>query len=518
MKKYIALISIILFFFTTVSASEDIAEANQILGENDVVIYSHGPQACDTNCHLGREIAEETILEGNLDYRPPTPEVGKTDKNLVLIGNGTLNYIERSQEYNTEDFGLESLGDNEGRLSFHKTSSNGKHVLVIRGDSRKSLYSAGQFFIDLMNGQYQGEVSGQSSYSVDGARYEKDYTLGDIPDILNRPLIVYGADTQSTRQTAQELALAMNGEAINDRDVEESDKEDRDFVLMNTPPTNRFTEELAQEGKVWSSEDWSEIDGFRLNLVKNAFSFDNHVLIVSGDVGSRTALASKYAMEFYDGEHQDIGDKTSVTRSKLPRTLEVDTTHSMQPKVGDSIPLTVTAKETGDELTDYELTISRDGENVTSKDSISLAREGKVSVLTPEKYGNYTILATKEATSEEVYESDKLDIGVKRPVRTEKLEVNIEPSTAAPKEEVEISPSVNGKPVEAKLYLNDELIGSDENFEIQPEELGDHQIEVRKPDKRTDTEIVDYTAGDTVLTVEERSFTGKIQHFFASLI
>lgn len=518
MKRYSALVAFTLLFLTTVSGSGDISEVNQIFNGDDTVIYSHGPNACDTNCRIGREIADKTGLEGNLDYRPPTPEVGETSNNLVLIGDQTLEYIERSQDYSTEDLDLENLEDSKAKLSLRETSSNDQHVLVIRGDSQKSLYSGGQFFIDLMNGQNLGEVTGESSYSLEGSRYERDYTLGDVKEVIISPLIVYGADTRNTRQTAQELALVMDGQAINDRDLEERDKENRDLVLINPPPTNSITEELAQKGKAWSSEDWSDTDGFRLNFVKNAFSFDNHALVVSGDVNSRTDLAVKYMEEFYEGEHQEISGETSVTRSQLPRTLEIDTTYSIQPEVGDSIPLTVEVVETGEELTEYELEILRDGQKVTDTDSLSIDRDEGTSLLEPEKYGSYNVKVSKEATSEETYEIGEIDIGVTRSVRTENLEFDTDSLTVMDGETVEITPSVNGEPVEAELYVNEESMGEKNLFEIRNMELGDHQLELRKSDERTETEIVEYNSAETVLTVEERSLLGQVAHVITSLI
>ena len=315
MQRIIFLLLLSLMFVNLSSAnSSDLSEVQTLFESEDVIVYQSGPDSfCDTSCDVAGELSEATGMKTSLSTRPPTPKIGETDRNLILVG---------APRYTNNDLGITNSFDEEdtGQLILTKTSSNDRYVVVVRASNEKALKSAGTFLKELLTGKNMDEVSGRQKININAHRYGEEHDLSNVSEIFgDYTLVVYGADTRDAKRNAQELALKIGGEAVDDDDLSSSEKKNRHLILLGTPGTNQYTEELAKQNGVWSRYDWRAKDGFRVKFVENAFNYGSHALIVSTDTMSALGATTDYVKYIVNGDiTEGLEGRTVIRESTSP--------------------------------------------------------------------------------------------------------------------------------------------------------------------------------------------------------
>jgi hypothetical protein len=98
-----------------------------------------------------------------------------------------------------------------------------------------------------------------------------------------------------------------------DSEVSGSDR-DQNMILVGGPAVNTLTEELAQDNKTWTADEYDE-DTWVLDLVEG-FSEDTHALVVAGHSAPDTRAASSFISNYADNADELAGETTvSMTTS-----------------------------------------------------------------------------------------------------------------------------------------------------------------------------------------------------------
>ncbi|PSH01735.1 MAG: hypothetical protein BRC27_01075, partial [Nanohaloarchaea archaeon SW_10_44_10] len=112
-----------------------------------------------------------------------------------------------------------------------------------------------------------------------------------------------GGSASATTQTA----TGFPDSAALDSEVSGSDR-DQNMILVGGPAVNSLTEELAQENKTWTRDQYDE-DTWVLDLV-DGFREGTHALVVAGHSADDTRAASSYISNYADHEDELAGETT----------------------------------------------------------------------------------------------------------------------------------------------------------------------------------------------------------------
>ncbi|PSG98526.1 MAG: hypothetical protein BRC29_00175 [Nanohaloarchaea archaeon SW_7_43_1] len=126
-------------------------------------------------------------------------------------------------------------------------------------------------------------------------------------------MAVTGADgslSASGASSGSAMTMSPTGfpdSAALDSEVSGSDR-DQNMILVGGPAVNSLTEELAQENKTWTRDNYDE-DTWVLDLV-DGFREGTHALVVAGHSADDTRAASSYISNYADNADELAGETT----------------------------------------------------------------------------------------------------------------------------------------------------------------------------------------------------------------
>lgn len=350
-----------------------------------------------------------------------------------------------------------------------------------------------------------------------------DYYLDDSRDVFQNAVVVYGQYGEVYEDVASNIKQEVNGTLVTDSSGEIPDmKQERDLILVGSPSVNQLTNELAEAGKTRSASQWSNSqDEAMLQLIQNAYSSNQHVLVVAGYSSEELREAESYFEGVLSGENQDqvAGKKlvTITTESAALKGLSLSFNRDLV-RPGENIRFEL-FNGNGEEIDpsglDYQRTsyrIKHNGEVLGSGNTLD---ETGLDVPEPSHeefsgYGTHTLILEYENSNGKVLKAkDSFEVEEAEQNDTEQefnLKVVAKDESGAREQGVKVT--VNGETRET-------IYSGIQGFQLTP---GEYELKAEKEGFETFRQTVEITDHDTRVSFqlrkedEERNRTGNRMH------
>jgi len=315
---------------STVSSSDATVNLATDISNGQIVSANSGSGVGATSDGLGGEVTSQF-------------EAGEVDYEISVADDGTVT--------------VAPIADQEGETSGALTDPS---AVVIQPEDDEDEEHAYIFTPDVSTdrGDVTTRYTGGSQSELDGNVVENDWLTADLDsednvevgyndygaytmydsdnsdrDVFNLHLPA-GQATSGLAVTGSDGSLSASGgsagsvssmtpagwpdAAALDSEVTGSAR-NQDLVLVGGPAVNSLTQELAQEGKTMTADEYEE-GQYTVQLVEDAFTEGNDALVVAGYAASDTRAASSYLANYMDNSGELSGQmevtKTTVSTSQ----------------------------------------------------------------------------------------------------------------------------------------------------------------------------------------------------------